>query len=191
MTISSRKFFNHCLILTVNVLFAFFWNRNHLLADYNLQLVAFLVILYFGYSLACRQAGFLVKKTAIDMAALSLLTFILVFATGSLSSPLFFLLYFLLFGLSLLFEPGSSLFLVFLLTILFLIIPAKQDTLHELLQLASLFAIVPLAVIFGKQYIKLRRDELEIKALETEEKKFSQKIEEQEKEIKSLKNAQR
>lgn len=177
MTISSRKLVVHSLVLTTCVLFAFIWTDNKILAAYNLQLVAFLLIVYFG-------SRFFVKKPVIDMSALSLLTFILVFATGALSSPLFFLLYFLLFGLALLFEPASSLFLVILLTVLFLLIPESQDLLPELLQLASLFLIVPLAVIFGKQYIKLKRNELEVRALESEEKTLTKKVEAQKSKVK-------
>jgi len=52
-----------------------------------------------------------------------------------------------------------------------------------LLQLASLFMIVPLALIFGKQYIKLMQSELEVKSLTTEEKTLNKKIEEQQKQI--------
>lgn len=177
MTISSRRFLTHSLILTACVLLAFAWTGSKTLATYNLQLVAFLVIAYFG-------SRFFVRKTVIDMAALSLTTFILVFSTGALASPIFFLIYFLLFGLSLLFEPASSLFLVILLTVLLLVIPESQDFLHELLQLASLFMIVPLAVIFGKQYIKLMRNQLEVKALETEEKNLTKKVESQKSKVK-------
>jgi len=182
MTISSRRFFTHSLILTVSVFFAFAWTKSETLTDYNLQLIAFLVIIYSG-------SRFFIRKTVIDMIALSLAVFLLVFATGALSSPIFFLLYFLLFGLSLLFEPASSLFLVTLLTVLFLIIPTGKDLLHELLQLASLFMIVPLAVIFGKQYIKLRRNALEVKALESEEKVLTKKVERQKSKVKFWTNA--
>jgi len=176
MTISSRKFLRHSLILTVCLLFAFAWTNNPQLSTYNLQLVAFLIIFYFG-------SRFFVRKTEIDMAVLSLLIFILVFTTGALASPLFFLVYFLLFGLALLFEPAASLFLAFFLTVLFLAIPEGTDILHELLQLASLFMLVPLAVIFGKQYLKLVRSSLEVRALETEEKNLTQKIERQKSEV--------
>ena len=177
MTIANRRFLNHALILTFSVLFTFAWTRNESLANYNLQLIAFFVITYFG-------SRFFIKKPTIDMAALSLITFTLVFSTGALSSPLFFLLYFLLFGLSLLFEPISPLFLVFLLTILFLVIPESVDFLHEILQLTSLFMIVPLAVIFGKQYIRLWRNQLEVEALESEEKTLMKKVENQKSKVK-------
>lgn len=177
MTTLSRHFLNHSLILTVSLIFSFVWTKNETLASYNLQLIALVIIIYFG-------ARFFVKKTLLDIAALSLIIFILVFSTGALSSPLFFLLYFLLFGLSLLFEPASSLFLVLLLTILFLIVPERADLLHELLQLASLFMIIPLAVIFGKQYIKLKLNELKVQALEREEETLTKKVEKQERQVK-------
>lgn len=121
--------------------------------------------------------------SSLDMTILTLIIFTLIFSTGALSSPLFFLLYFLLFGLALLFEPGSSLFMVFISSFIFLMIPEKKDLFSELLQLASLFMIVPLALIFGKQYIKLMQSELEVKSLTKEEKIFTKKIDEQQKQI--------
>jgi len=179
------RLITHSLLLTMSVLIAYVWTSSQFLADYNLQFVAFLIIGYFSTRLILKKAGGASVKTisGLDMTVLTLIIFTLIFSTGALSSPLFFLLYFLLFGLALLFEPGSSLFMVFISSFIFLLVPEKKDLFSELLQLASLFMIVPLALIFGKQYIKLMQSELEVKSLTKEEKKLNKTIEEQQQQI--------
>lgn len=180
-----KRLISHSLLLTTSVLIAYVWTSSQFLSDYNLQFIAFLIVGYFLTRLFLRKGDRVNAKTisSLDMTILTLIIFILVFSTGALSSPLFFLLYFLLFGLSLLFEPGSSLFMVFISSFIFLLIPEKKDLFAELLQLASLFMIVPLALIFGKQYIKLMQSELEVKSLTTEEKIFTKKIEVQQRQL--------
>ena len=181
-----RRLIAHSLLLTMSVLVAYVWTSSQFLSDYNLQFVAILIVGYFLIRFTLRKTGRVSVKTmsSLNMTILTLVIFTLIFSTGALSSPLFFLLYFLLFGLALLFEPGSSLFMVFISSFIFLLIPEKKDLFSELLQLASLFMIVPLAYIFGKQYIKLMQSELEVRALATEEKNLNKKIERQQKHVK-------
>lgn len=180
-----RRLIAHSLLLTMSVLISYVWTSSQFLSDYNLQFIAFLIVGYFITRLILKKAGGVSVKTmsSLDMTILTLIIFTLIFSTGALSSPLFFLLYFLLFGLALLFEPGSSLFMVFISSFIFLLIPEKKDLFSELLQLASLFMIVPLALIFGKQYIKLMQSELEVKSLTKEEKKLNKTIGEQQQQI--------
>ncbi len=180
-----RRLIIHSLLLTLSVLIAYIWTSSQFLSGYNLQFIAFLITGYFAARFIMTKAGAVSVKTrsSLDMTTLTLIIFTLVFSTGALSSPLFFLLYFLLFGLALLFEPGSSLFMVFISSFVFLILPEKKDLFSELLQLASLFMIVPLALIFGKQYIKLMQSELEIKSLTTEEKDLTKKVDQQQRQI--------
>ncbi|MDP3994775.1 MAG: hypothetical protein Q8P91_03010 [bacterium] len=180
-----KRLIGHSLLLTMSVLIAYVWTYSQFLSEYTLQFIAVLVTGYFLTRFTLRKTGRVSARimSGLDMSVLTLIIFTLIFSTGALSSPLFFLLYFLLFGLSLLFEPGSSLFMVFISSFIFLIMPEKKDLFSELLQLASLFMIVPLALIFGKQYIKLMQSELEVKSLTTEEKTLNKKIEEQQQQI--------
>jgi len=180
-----KRLISHSFLLSMSVLISYVWTSSEYLSNYNLQFIAFLIVGYFLTRLILKKTGGVSVKTmsCLDMTILTLIIFTLIFSTGALSSPLFFLLYFLLFGLALLFEPGSSLFMVFISSFIFLLIPEKKDLFSELLQLASLFMIVPLALIFGKQYIKLMQSELEVKSLTKEEKIFTKKIDEQQKQI--------
>jgi len=83
---------------------------------------------------------------------LNTVIFLLIFATGSLNSPLFFLLYFLGFGIAFVFEPAMT--FVFALGAILIFIPdaLKADTLVNLLKIGSLILISPLAFFFGLQY---------------------------------------
>jgi hypothetical protein len=112
-----------------------------------------------------------------------LVIYLIIFATGGLSSPVFFLNYFLLFAVALLFEPSAALSLATISSIFFLITP-RTDLFTELLQLGSLFLITPLALIFGSQYIKLLQSEEKNEVLSYEGQKLEHEVVEQEKEVK-------
>lgn len=176
-----RKFIFHIILLFVSVAFPFFWTKSFL-ADYTLQLTALLSIFYFIYHLLIRKR--LVKhKLAIDITVLALVVFLIIFNTGALFSPLFFLIYFLLFGISLLFEPASAIALSIIAIFFFLLTP-KREFFVEFLQLISLLLITPLATVFGKQYLKLLENEEKIKILEIEEKALEAEVKTQEEQVK-------
>lgn len=78
---------------------------------------------------------------------------LLVTETGSLASPLFFLLYFLLFATSMLYEIEATLVLTGALILYFLFSPGTDlADLGHLSQLGALIMITPLALFTGHQY---------------------------------------
>jgi len=185
MTTALKRILKHTLILSASFIFSFFWATNEIFSQYTLQLTAFLVLIYLIFQTITKKNTDLLKfKILIDVSVISLVVFLLVFSTGALFSPLFFLMYFLLFGVSLLFEPESAITLSLVAGIFFLFTP-KKDFLHEILQLSSLVIISPLAVIFGKQYLKLLQSESKNKILETEGKALKEEVVRQEKEVKN------
>ena len=185
MTTALKRILKHTLILSASFIFSFFWTTNEVFSQYTLQLTAFLVLIYLIFQAITKKNLDLLKfKILIDVSIISLIVFLLVFSTGALFSPLFFLMYFLLFGVSLLFEPESAITLSLVAGIFFLFTP-KKDFLHEILQLSSLVIISPLAVIFGKQYLKLLQSESKIKILEVEGKALEQEVVRQEMEVKN------
>ncbi|MFH1971336.1 MAG: hypothetical protein ABIJ05_03065 [Patescibacteria group bacterium] len=185
MTTALKRILKHTLILSTSFIFSFFWTTNEIFSQYTLQLNAFLVLIYLIFQAITKKNLDLLKfKILIDVSIISLIVFLLVFSTGALFSPLFFLMYFLLFGVSLLFEPESAITLSLVAGIFFLFTP-KKDFLHEILQLSSLVIISPLAVIFGKQYLKLLQSESKIKILEVEGKALEQEVVRQEMEVKN------
>lgn len=185
MSTALKRILKHTLILGISFIFSFFWTTNKIFSLYTLQLTAFLIVIYLTFQAFFKRNSNLLKyKIIIDVSITSLIVFLLVFSTGSLFSPLFFLMYFLLFGVSLLFEPESAITLSLVAGIFFLFTP-KKDFLHEILQLSSLVIISPLAVIFGKQYLKLLQSDSKIKILETEGKALEEEVVRQEKEVKN------
>ncbi|MBU0998656.1 hypothetical protein KJ570_03980 [Patescibacteria group bacterium] len=185
MTTALKRILKHTLILSASFIFCFFWVKSEITSTYTLQLTAFFILSYFIFQAVAKKNPYLLKfKILINVSILSLIVFLLVFSTGTLFSPLFFLMYFLLFGVSLLFEPESAITLSLVAGIFFLFTP-KKNFLNEILQLSSLVIISPLAVIFGKQYLKLLQSESKIKILETEGKALEEEVVRQEKEVKN------
>ena len=137
-----------------------FWTSNPQLSLYNLQLVAAFVIFYFLSHFLSKSAP---ATSAIDAVIFTAVILLLVHSTGDLTSPLFFLIYFLLFAVSLLFEPQITLTLTGALVIFFLRPPLTPVM---GIQLFSIILILPLAIFVGRQYLKVLEAKEEIKILQ-------------------------
>lgn len=99
------------------------------------------------------------NKDEINIFILNTIVFLLIFSTGSLRSPLFFLLYFISFGIAFVLLP--QLVFVFILGSILILLPdalsnqTSTDTkllVENLVKLASLGLISPLAYFFGREY---------------------------------------
>ena len=73
-----------------------------------------------------------------------------------------------MFGLALLFEPLITVSLTVAIVLFFLFTPSQAEPMKEILQLFSLILITPVALFFGKQYLKVLVDEEKIKIMEEE-----------------------
>ena len=89
----------------------------------------------------------------------------LIFSTGSINSSLFFLLYFLGFGIAFVFEPVITFVFVLGAILIFLPDALKNDMTGNMLKLGSLLLISPLAFFFGKEYRRNDSQEETIEAL--------------------------
>lgn len=164
-----RQFLLVSFYLSAMVTFIWLWVNNPILVNYNLQLTGLFVVFYFLTRM------FFSKKLSFSAITLEIVTFtaillILLSSTGGLNSPLFFLVYFLLFIVSLLFDPPVTLVLTLALTLFF----AKTlTTLHAALQLLSIIFIAPLAIYFGNQYLRLLESQEKIKILVKQSRKLS------------------
>ena len=156
---SIRPFFLRTLYLVLTVFFIWFWTGNEVLRNYNLQLTAFIVVFYFvsRFFLAPKNKEIILETIVLTSSLLLILT-----STGGLGSPLFFLVYFLLFAVSLLFDPPTTLVLTLILVLFF---ANSLTSLNAALQLLSLLFITPLAIFFGKQYLRLLETQQKIKIL--------------------------
>lgn len=171
----SAQFFLHLGFLLSAVLVTFAWTKNPSLSAYTLQLIAILIISYF---LNHFFKGKKLRLTmAIDGLIFSLVTLLLVSQTGGLSSPLFFLIFILLFGLSLLFDPLIT--LAFALSLCFFFY-RQVVNLNTLLQVIGLLLITPLALFFGRQYLKVLEEQEKIKILSFKKQALEKEVGQQE-----------
>ena len=146
------------LIIIITCLLTFLWSKTPL-GSFSLQFSALLFLFFMIAKRFFKKTTLFIPLKAIFFTILILL---LVFDTGSLFSPLFFLLYFLLFSLSLLLEPQIALTLSLSLIVIFLIDLKEVESLESLIPLFSLPFITPLAVFFGREHQKLEETEKEL-----------------------------
>jgi hypothetical protein len=181
------KFVLHTIFLITAVILAFAWTSQPTLSLYTLQLIALFVLLFFANQWWNRHVRALhampLQPQSFDAVILTLIIILLVASTGGLTSPLFFLVYFLMFGLSLLFEPPITISLALAISILFLLSPTEQSVLTEIIQLGSLVMITPLALFFGKQYLKVLEQQEKIQILEEEEQIAEKELQQQETDV--------
>lgn len=154
-------FFIHSLILVLSVAGSYLWLITPTLTPYTLQLVAGLVLVYAALHWF-RKGSHSHKKSTIplDLTLLTIIILLLVVETGALTSPLIFLLYFLLFAVALLFEIEATLLLTGTLLSFFLLFPSTDLTdLAHLSELVALIMITPLALYMSHQHsLNLHRE---------------------------------
>ena len=135
------------------------------LADYGLQIAALTMTVYVGVSFLIRKHILSTDlKVTLDVLVFSLTISLLIFTTGGFASPVFFLSYFLLFGVTLFSSPITATAITVTFALLFIVTP-KVDFWMDLLQIGSLLAIAPLSVLFGKQYLRVLTDKKMITGL--------------------------
>jgi len=143
-------------ILLCGVFISFIFTQGPF-SNLTLQLLALVTIGYTFIQFLARKTK-LTNKPIIDAFLLTFFVHLILFSSGGLSSPAFFLIYFLLFGIALLFDPTSAVILAFISSF-FLFTSRSGELLADFLSLSSLFLIAPLAQIFGSQYINLTLSE--------------------------------
>lgn len=159
------KLLVHAITLLLSFSLVFVWEQTPL-ADYTIQVLAALVVVYILMTLIRRKKHPTENfGGAVDIFILNTTIFLLISLTGNLYSPLFFLLYFLGFGITFIFEPAT----VFLFTIgaalLFLPEAMKNGAIESYIKLGSLVLISPLAFFFGQEYRDRDEEEEEIEEL--------------------------
>ncbi len=144
------KLFKQSIALSLSFLSVLIWQHTFL-ANYSLVLFGLLLIPY--CIIAKRRKNFdLVNSIQNDLVGLYIfntLLVLLVMMSGNYQSPLFFLLYFLSFGMAFGYHPG--LVFVFIAGILLLFLPDtfKDDQTRNILMLSSLIIVSLVAFFFN------------------------------------------
>jgi len=102
-----KRIILHTFIIFVAVFITYFWVTDEYLKDASLQLTAVLMLTLIFTRHLLKPPSFKLAESTISTMTVLLVTT----ATGGITSPLFFLNYFLLFELSLLLEPQIPLLL--------------------------------------------------------------------------------
>lgn len=159
------KLLLHGLVLLLSFGIVFVWEQTGL-DVYTIQAVAALVVLYLLITFVRRKKNKDANFGGVsDIFILNTAIFLLIYTTGNIYSPLYFLLYFLGFGITFIFEPAT----VFLFTIgavlIFLPEAMTNGAIESYIKLGSLLLISPLAFFFGQEYRDRDKQEEAIEAM--------------------------
>jgi len=161
------KEIGHALILIFTIVLTFILPKTNF-AQYDLQISAGLFIFLY------LTKKFILSKNIysrlIESVVFTLIIMGIINSTGGLSSPFFFLVYFLLFSLSIILEPIISITTTVTLIIFYLLnLPANQNF-KTLMPIISLAFITPFAMFLGQE--KINGDKLKAKGEKTKEETF-------------------
>lgn len=161
----AMRIFVQSLLLIVSFSLAYLWEQTPL-GDYTWYAVAVLIAFFLILSFRKKQfnpTDAISADNPLGIFALTTIILFMIFSTNGLGSPLFFLLYFLSFGIALVFEPITI--LVFILGIILVFMPdmLQNDLMGNVIRIGSVLLISPLAFFFGKEF---RRDEAQQEELE-------------------------
>jgi len=123
-------------------------------------------LLYFGFKFFFRPSN----QKALNLPStiiLNTICLLLIFSTGGLTSPLFFLLDLLFFALALLFEPIQAIVASSLIVIIFIVQNYTALDTNKIINLVSLILMTPIAVIFSRNFIEVLESKGKIKVLQT------------------------
>jgi len=146
----------HSLVLIFAIIIGFVYPKTSL-AQYDLQISAGLFIfLYLMKRMFIEKS---IYSRLAESVVFTLIVLGIVNSTGGLTSPFFFLIYFLLFSLSLILEPVISVTsTIALITFFLLNLPQNQD-IKALLPIISLAFITPFAMYMGQEHIESQKSQ--------------------------------
>lgn len=139
----------HSLVLIVSIILAFIFPQTNLV-NYDLQITAFLFIVLYIVKKFFQEQNSKTKLT--ESVVFTLIIVGIIASTGYTQSPFFFLIYFLLFSLSLLLEPIISIVTTITLIIFFILSLPQNQSFKNLLPILSLAFITPFSLFLGKEY---------------------------------------
>lgn len=122
--------------------------------DYTIEAVAILIMLYFFLLLYRRKKHIDMFNTngLSDIFILNTVILLLIIMTGAIYSPLYFLVYFLAFGITFIFEPATAFLFAIGAIAIFIPEALKNYSLESFIKVGSILLISPLAYFFGQGY---------------------------------------
>ena len=145
------KFYTDALIILGSFILVFVW-QNSQLAQYSIPFVGFLVFLFLLISFKRKQN--LNLGGPINFFILNTILLLFIFSTGGIESNLFFLIYFLLFAAAFIMDPRSVFIIPIGLIVIFWSQIFQGDVTANIVKMASISILSPLAYFFGVQFKK-------------------------------------
>ncbi len=143
----------HAVLLVLSIALMFIFPQTPL-RTYELEIAALLLIVLF----AVRKLSLFSKKTRLfESVVFTLIIMGIVNTSGGIASPYFFLIYFLLFALTLLLEPIISIITTVTLMIFYVFTISGTATISQLIPIFSLALMTPFALIMGNEYEETKR----------------------------------
>lgn len=153
----------HSVILIATIGITFLFPKTNL-AQYDIQIGAILFIILF-----LAKRFFIPRDTQSKLLESVIFTMVvlgIVNTTGGTDSPFFFLVYFLLFSISLLLEPVISITSTVSFIIFFLFSLPESQGLKNLLPIFSLAFLTPFAMFMGQEYIEVQKSKMKNQKLQ-------------------------
>lgn len=132
------------------------------LSDYLAPILGFLIAVSLIYIITQKRRNKgqeLLTGTNFEVFGITTAVLLIIFLTGAIQSNLFFLIYFLLFGLAFLFEPATVFVFVICMSLIFMDATLKGDVFSNLIRGGSIIFLSPIAFFFGREF--KRRESLE------------------------------
>ncbi len=137
-------------LLILSVLFSYLWSVTPALNIYTLQLIGATVLLYF----VSRVRSMSKLSFIFTAAVINIICLLVIFSTGGLSSPVFFILDFLIFAIALIQGPFQAGAVSAALIVLLFVTGYPQLSSQDIISLLSLLLITPLAITFSNIYLR-------------------------------------
>lgn len=168
----------HFILIAISFLIAFSIVQVPFLNPYIVQFLAFFIIIYFSFSLIRKKRNpnaQLFGNTS-DIVILIISILLLISVSGNIYSPLFFLIYFLGFGITFIFEPISVIIFATSALLYFLPEAIKNGSIESFLRIGSILLIAPLAFFFGEDVKEKNQDEEKLEELKERDQETSENI---------------
>jgi len=142
--------------LTLILSFIAIYLEEQFLSDYRIQIIGLLILIYFALNFLRRKYNKDKSNeglnSARDIFIINTVVILLIIVTGDIYSPVFFLAYFLCFGITFIFEPITVFVFAIGAILIFLPYAMQNHAIESYIKLGSMLLIAPLAFFFGKEY---------------------------------------
>lgn len=147
----------HSILICLTIIIAFSFNLASLSSlAINISIALFLIyVIIKRFILHSNPYSKLLDSIVFTFIVISIVN-----STGGVDSPMFFLLYFLLFSLSLLLDPSISMTLTLVLILMFLLSLPKNQNIKTLLPIFSLAFLTPFSLFMGKEFLENQKSKV-------------------------------